>query len=177
MRKQIGLGVAALALLLGAGSISAQAAPKMVFINSQRVMEEAPGIQTARAQMQQEMQRLEGQMAPLQTEYQAMVEEFQNLPAMTTQERRRELQQQLAAKQQEIQQRAAQLEQQAQGKQQELLQPQLERINDVIEQLREERGYSFVFDVSAGGVVAADPSLDITDEVLSRLQAVASQGS
>ena len=177
MRKVIGTGVAAFALLVATGSASAQTAPNMVFINSQRVMAEAPGIQQARATLQQEMQRLEQQIAPLRTEYETMVQEFQQQQAMMTPERRRERQQALGTKQQEIQQRAAQLEQEAQGKQQELLEPALERINTVIEGLREERGYAFIFDVAGGGLVAADPALDITDEVLRRLQALASQGS
>lgn len=177
MRMMIRSGAAAFALLVVAGSVSAQAAPKMVFINSQRVMAEAPGIQQARATMQQEMQRLEQQIVPLRTEYQKMVEDFQNLPAMTTAERRREMQQALGAKQQEIQQKAAELDQQAQERQQELLEPALTRINEVIERLRGERGYSFVFDMAGGGLIAADPALDITEEVLRRLQGLASQGS
>ena len=177
MKMVIRSGMMAAAMVMLAGSVSAQAAPKMVFINSQRVMAEAPGVQQARTTMQQEMQRLEQQIAPLRTQYQTMVEEFQNLPTMTTAERRRELQQALGAKQAEIQQKAAELEQQAQTRQQELLEPALERINEVIEGLREERAYSFVFDVAAGGVITADPSLDITEEVLRRLRALASQGS
>ena len=175
MKTMVRSGMAAFALLLVAGSLSAQAAPRMVFINSQRVMAEAPGIQQARATMQQEMQRLEQQITPLRTEYESMVEAYQQQQAMMTPERRREQQQALGAKQQEIQQKAAELEQQAQTRQQQLLEPQLERINQVIEQLREERGYSFVFDVAAGAVIAADPSLDITEEVLRRLNGVASQ--
>ena len=180
MRKVIGTGVAAFALLVAAGSASAQAAPtasKFVFINSQRVMAEAPSIQQARNAMQQEMQRLEQQITPLRTEYETMLEQYQQQQAMMTPENRRERQQALGAKQQEIQQKAAELEQQAQGRQQELLEPALERVNTVIEELRAERGYSFVFDVAAGGVIAADPALDITDEVLRRLQALAAQGS
>ena len=177
MKQVIRSGMAAFALLLVASAASAQATPRFVFINSQRVMEEAPGLQTARNAMQAEMQRLEQQIVPLRDQYQTMVQEFQNLPAMTTQERRRELQQAIGAKQQEIQQKAQELDQQAQQRQQQLLAPELERINNVIEQLRAERGYSFIFDVSTGSVVAADPALEITDEVLQRLRSLAAQGS
>jgi outer membrane protein len=174
MGKVIRSGVGAFALLLVAGTLSAQTTPKMVFMNSQRVMAEAPSIQQARTAMQAEMERLEQQIVPLRDEYQRMVEEFQAQQGTMSSETRRTRQQAIAAKQQEIQQRAADLEQQAQGKQQELLEPALEAINEVIEQLREERGYAFVFDVAGGGLITADPALDITDEVLRRLQA---QGS
>lgn len=176
MAKVMRSGLGGLALLLAAGTLSAQGTPSMVFINSQRVMAEAPSVQQAREAMQREMARLEAQITPLQQEYQQMAEDFQAQQGTMTGEIRRQRQQALAEKQQEIQQRAEQLEQEAQGKQQELLQPALQGINTVIDELREERGYSFVFDVAAGGLIAADPSLDITDEVLRRLQA-SSQGS
>ena len=177
MKTVIRSGMMALGLMVAAGSLSAQQAQRFVFINSQRVMAEAPAIQQARTAMQQEMERLDQQIVPLRTEYQSMVEAYQQQQAMMTPERRREQQQALGAKQQEIQQKAAELEQQAQARQQQLLEPALERINQVIEALREERGYAFVFDVAGGGVIAADPALDITDEVLRRLQTPASQGS
>lgn len=171
--KQIRSGLMALALLVLAAPLAAQTGPQIVFINSQRVMAEAPGVAAARTQMQQEMQRLEQQIVPLRDEYQRMVEEFQQQQSVWTAERRRERQQAIGLKQQELQQRGAELDQQAQARQQELLEPVLERINDVIDAYREEQGYSFILDVAAGGVVAADPSLDITDEVLSRLRALA----
>ncbi|HUE77466.1 MAG TPA: OmpH family outer membrane protein [Longimicrobiales bacterium] len=176
MGKVIRSGLGAFALLLVAGTLSAQGTPSMVFINSQRVMAEAPSVQQARAAMQQEMERLEAQITPLQQEYQRMAEDFQAQQGTMNGDVRRQRQQALMEKQQEIQQRAVQLEEEAQGKQQELLQPALEGINTVIDQLREERGYAFVFDVAAGGLVAADPALDITDEVLRRLR-TSSQGS
>jgi outer membrane protein len=88
-----------------------------------------------------------------------------------TQERRQQQQQALVQKQQEMQRKSAEFEQQVQAKQNEILRPALERVNGVIEQLRQERGYALILDVAAGGVIAADPSLDITDEVLRRLAA------
>ncbi|MFW6090209.1 MAG: OmpH family outer membrane protein, partial [Gemmatimonadota bacterium] len=54
-------------------------------------------------------------------------------------------------------------------RQQELLQPILERVSGVIEEVRNEREYAMVFDISTEGVVAADPSLDITEIVKARL--------
>ena len=58
-------------------------------------------------------------------------------------------------------------------RQQELVQPVMDKINQVIEQIRAEGAYTLIFDVSAGGVVAADPGLDLTQEVIRRLKAAA----
>lgn len=73
--------------------------------------------------------------------------------------------------QQNLQQAGSQWEQRAAAIQNRVLGPALERINAVIDQIRQENGYRFVLDVAAGGVVAADPALDITSEVLRRLTA------
>lgn len=170
MKRLIGSTVAVFAVILGAGSLSAQS-QDMVFINSQRLMAEAPSVQSARESMQQEMQRMEQQIVPLRDEYEQMLEDFQAQQGTMAGETRRQREQELMAKQQEIQTMAAELEEEAQGRQQELLEPALDAINDVIEGIREERGYSFVLDVAAGGVITADPALDITSEVLDRLQA------
>lgn len=170
-------------LVVSAAAASAASAQQLnvVFLDSDRIGQQAPSLQDARQRMQSEMTRLEGQaelaLAPLQEEFQRMAQEFQQQQGTMTAERRQQQQQALAQKQQEIQRAGAEFEQQAAAKQNEILGPALERINQVIDQLRQERGYAFILDVAAGGVIAADPTLDITDEVLRRLNAQANQGS
>ena len=70
-------------------------------------------------------------------------------------------------------QRAQELDQQAQQREQELTAPIMQRVNAVIEGVRAEFNYAFVFDVAAQGnpVVTADRALDITQFVIQRLQA------
>lgn len=173
--------LATIALVMAAsGPLSAQQA-SIVFLDSERLRREAPGLQAARQRMQQEMQSLEAQadsaLAPLQAEFQAMAQEYQQQQAMMAADRRQEREQALAQKQRELQQAGSQWEQRAAAKQNEILAPALEKINAVIDQIRAENDYSFVLDVASGGVVAADPSLDITEEVLRRLNADSSPGS
>jgi outer membrane protein len=164
--------------VMTAGAVSAQQAT-VVFLDSDRLGQQAPALQEARQRMQSEMTRLESQaelaLAPLQEEFQRMAQDFQQQQGMMTAERRQQQQQALAQKQQEIQRKGAEFEQQAAQKQNEILGPALERINQVIDRLRQERGYSFILDVAAGGVIAADPALDITEEVLRRLNAQANR--
>lgn len=168
------------AVMAAATPVAAQQA-SMVFIDSERLRQEAPSLQTARQQMQERMQQLEAQadsaLTPLQTELQRLATEFQQQQGMMTPERRQEQQTAIQQKQAELQQAGSQWEQRAQQLQSEILAPALSRINEVIEGLRQERGYSFILDAAAGGVVAADPSLDITQEVLRRLGAGSDQGS
>ena len=162
----------ALALVLPALADAQQ--NSIVFLDSERLRQEAPSLQEARQQLEQEMAQLEAQadsaLAPLQAEFQAAAQEYQQQQGMMTAERRQERQQALGQMQQQLQQAGAQWEQRAAQLQNRILGPALERINQVIDAIRQENGYQFVFDVAAGGVVAADPSLDITTEVLTRLQ-------
>ncbi|MEP7086783.1 MAG: OmpH family outer membrane protein, partial [Gemmatimonadota bacterium] len=69
--------------------------------------------------------------------------------------------------------RVQELEQTAQQRESELVRPIMEQINKIIEQLRTQNGYSFILDAGsqAGVVVAADSSLDVTDQVIKRLVA------
>ena len=167
-------------ILVGGAALEAQQA-NIVFLDSERLRREAPGLQSARQQMETEMTQLEAQadsaLAPLQRELQQMAQEFQQQQGMMTPEQRQQRQQQLAQRQQELQRQGSEWEQRAAARQSEILGPALERVNQVINQLREENDYAFILDVAAGGVVAADPARDITEEVLSRLRAQANQGS
>jgi Skp family chaperone for outer membrane proteins len=47
----------------------------------------------------------------------------------------------------------------------------------VIEQVREEGSYALIFDTASRAIIAADPALDLTEEVLRRLQQIASGGN
>lgn len=76
-------------------------------------------------------------------------------------------------KQRDAQQRAMQLEDQAAKRQNELVEPVMRKIQEVIDSIRDEGKYAMIFDVAAGGVIAADPSLDLTDQVLARLRPTA----
>ena len=46
----------------------------------------------------------------------------------------------------------------------------MQRITAVIEEIRAEGSYSMIFDVAAPGIISADPALDLTAEVVRRLQ-------
>jgi hypothetical protein len=69
--------------------------------------------------------------------------------------------------------RAQELDTQMQQRENELTAPMLTRINAIIDGVRAEYNYAFVFDVAAQGnpIVTADRTLDITALIIQRLQA------
>ena len=60
---------------------------------------------------------------------------------------------------------------QAERRNKELTAPIVEKINAVIAQLAEEEGYTIIFDAAQGNIVYAKKALDLTEQVLERLQA------
>lgn len=59
----------------------------------------------------------------------------------------------------------------AERRNKELTAPIVEKINAVIAQLAEEEGYTIIFDAAQGNIVYAKKALDLTEQVLERLQA------
>lgn len=57
----------------------------------------------------------------------------------------------------------------AEQRRDELIQPVMDRINTIIEAVRVEGQYHLILDLAAGSIVAADPALDLTQQVIGRL--------
>jgi Skp family chaperone for outer membrane proteins len=51
------------------------------------------------------------------------------------------------------------------------MKPVMDRIRDAIEAVRVEGGYTMILDAASGAFLAADPSVDVTTQVLARLRA------
>jgi outer membrane protein len=160
-----------------AGVAAAQAAAagsgKIVYVNSQKIIGQAPGRADAEAQFQKEMDQYKAQVQRMGDSLQAQIADYTKNEASLTPTVKAARQKDLGAKQQAYQQRVQELEQTAQQREGELVRPIMEQINKIIEQIRAENGYLFILDAGsqAGVVVAADSSLDITDKVIQRLAA------
>ena len=160
--------VTTLLIILAAGLV---AETKIAYINSDLVLEnskEGKRIQTIIMTLQEEWNN---QLMAKENQFKVKFEEYQNLPVMTDEEYKKELEMELqtldgeyAALQQEIQQKAK-------NKQDELLNPILQKLGDVTKALAEENGYSAIFDLNISGLVYVDPALDVTDIVVEKLDA------
>ena len=159
--------------LLAAQTAAAPGSAKIVYVNSQKIIAQAPGRADAEAQFQKEMDQYKAQVQRMGDSLQTAVADYQKAePTLTPAvkaTRTKDLRDRQAAYQQHVQQ----LEQTAQQREAELVRPIMEQINKIIEQIRTENNYTFILDAGsqAGVVVAADSSLDITDQVIKRLVA------
>jgi outer membrane protein len=170
MRTLFSLMLASAGFLAIAAPISAQQTGRIGYIDSRRLMQEAPGSQEARQSIEREMQQFQQQIQAMQDSLQQMFQTYQQQTATLSPERRRTREEEIVARQRDFEQRAEAMEERATRRQSELMEPIMLRVNNAITALREEGGYAIIFDAAAAGMVAADPSLDLTPQVLERLR-------
>ncbi len=149
---------------------------KLVYINSNAIIAEAPGAAEAQATFDREMARWRSEVQALADSLQQMITAYEQQQIMLSPEKRQERQQAMQRKRLEYEQRTADLQQVAQRRQQELVEPIYEKISTVLAQIRDEQNYTMIFDAAGGALIAADTTLDITQMVLERLRAMSTGG-
>jgi len=168
--------VSTLAMAQVAAPVTAAPAgvPKVVYLNSNQVLEGAPGRAEALAQFEKETLPVRTQMQRMSDSLQSIIGEYQKAAPQMTPAQRSQKEASLTAKQQEYQQRAQEMQQSAQARQEELMAPVMEQVNKVIQDVRAEDGYAFIFDSGAQVpfIVSADKNLDITSRVIDRLKSL-----
>ncbi len=170
--RRTSLASLAFATLVSAGAVDAQTV-KIGYINSAEIVQSAPGSAEAQAQFDNELQSAQEEIQRLDAELQNMQQQLQQQQLTLSPEAKANREQQLQVRAQEYQQRASQLQEQANSRRAELVQPIMDQITEVIETLREEGNYAMILDAAAGSIISADPALDLTQEVLRRLEAAA----
>ncbi len=156
--------------LAGSTGVAAQdSALRVGFINSEAILQQAPGYQEAIQQFQSELQSMEQEFQPRTAELQQMMADYDQQALALSDTARAMREEAIFQKQQQVQLEANQMQQRAQQRQAQLMQPVMDRVSEAIEAVRVEGGYALIFDAAAGGLVAADPELDLTDTVVARL--------
>jgi outer membrane protein len=166
--------VALVALTLGSvGTAAAQDGPPagtpVVYINSQEVVQAAPGAAEAQRTFQRELDEWQTDLRTDAAVLDSLFQDYRRQEVMLSPQAKEQKQTELRGRQQELTTKQQELETRAQQRQGELLQPILDRVTRTIEQLRAERNYAIILDSQSPGVVAADPALDVTGLVIQRL--------
>jgi len=145
---------------------------KVAYVNSGQILESAPGRSEALALFEKETLPMRTQIQRMQDSLQSVISEYQKAAPQLTPAQRSQREAAIGGRQQEYQQRAQEMQQSAQARQEELMAPVMEQVNKVIQDLRAEDGYAFIFDSGAQVpfIVSADKNLDITSRVLDRLK-------
>ena len=160
-------------IFVGASTSVAQTTPPagttFVYLNSAEILQAAPGSADAQRTFDRELGEWRTELERQAAVVDSLMRDYQRQEVMLSPQAKEEKQTEIRTRQRELQNRRLELENQALQRQQELLRPIYDSVNSMIEQIRSENNYSMVFDLSADGVVAADPSLDITALVMQRM--------
>ncbi len=148
---------------------------KIGYVDSQVILNQYPEAVKAQSDLDGMAAKWSRQIDSLSQALQKNYEDFQKQSTTMTQDKQREIGQQLVRKEQEIrdfqQQKFGQQNGELYRKQEELLSPIKEKIFDAIDKVAKEEGLQFVFD-KAGDVILlfADEQFDITFKVLDKLK-------
>lgn len=165
--------VAAMSLVLAPAAAHAQA-PKIAYINSQKILAEAPGRAEAEATYNREMGTAREQLQRMDDSLKAMMASYEKEAPSMDSTRRAAREKVIRDREAEFSQKAQDLNGQMQQRQADLARPLMDQVSKVLDEVRTQGGYAMIFDVGsqANVVVSADKSLDLTDQVLSRLKAL-----
>lgn len=172
MRKLFAPLMAVAGMLALAAPLSAQAT-KIGYIDTRRVIQEAPGAVEARTTMEREAQGYQAQIKAMDDSLRAMAADYQQKSLVMSADAKQKREQELMQKREAFQQRAQDLQQAAQKRQEELMSPIMQKVEQIIGDVRKAEGYGIVFDIASEAIVSADPALDLTTKVIERMRAAA----
>ncbi len=165
--------IAAVGLVLVAMPSRAQqpTGPKIVYVNTQALLEVAPGRAAAESTFNTESAAWADELSKMSTNIQTMISDYTKAEATLTDAAKQARQKAIQGKQQEYADRQNALQQQAQSRQTELMGPVMQAVRDMLDRMRDENGYALIIDSQA--VLSADKNLDVTDKVITRLKIAA----
>jgi len=176
----ISLAVTALSLLAVVPVVAQEAPPagtNFVYLNSAEIIQSQPEFAEMTRTFDQEIEDRRLELQEQAATVDSLLRAYQEQESVFSPQMREEKQREIRTQQQALQTRRLEMENELNDRQQELLRPILEEVGSAIEEVRAERNYSMVFDISTEGVVAADPSLDITELVRARVRGAADTAS
>jgi len=162
--------------LLGTTTLDAQTL-RIGYIDSQVILAQAPGAELAQTEFEREMDRYRGELQRLGEELERLIQQYQQQQRNLTPEAREARESEIQRRQFAYESRLEEIDAEANQRRQALVEPILQRMSDAIEAIREEGSYALIFDTAARSIIAADPSLDLTDTVLARLRQMAGENN
>lgn len=160
-----------LALTLVMASAMAFAQQKIGYVNSEELILSMPEAKKADADINTYAKTYQDQLAKMQkdleTKYKAYEEGMKSKTLTEAMQGVKE--KELQDLQTNIQSTQQVAEEKVATKRQELLKPITEKADQAIQAVAKEKGYTYIFDVSAGGIIYAQPSDDILKDVQKKL--------
>lgn len=145
---------------------------KIVFVNTQALMEAAPGRVAAESLLNKEGKSYQDQLQRMQDSLNKMLGDYQKAEPTLSATAKDARQKSIQALESDLQAKNAQFQQQFDQRKSEIMSPITDLVKKVLDDIREENGYAMILmnDPGQSVIVSADKNLDITDKVVSRLR-------
>ncbi|MBP6623544.1 MAG: OmpH family outer membrane protein [Chitinophagaceae bacterium] len=160
-----------LALTLVLASAMAFAQQKIGYVNSEELILSMPEAKKADADINTYAKTYQDQLAKMQKDLETKYKSYEEgMKSKTLTEAMQGVKEkELQDLQTNIQSTQQVAEEKVATKRQELLKPITEKADQAIQAVAKEKGYTYIFDVSAGGIIYAQPSDDILKDVQKKL--------
>jgi|SRR5687768_793505 len=150
------------------------AVTRIAFVDSQRLLQEAPGAREAQTTITREAEKYRAELALAEDSINTMITDYEQRQAMLSPDAKKKREGEILAKRTSFENRSKQYETQMQRRQQELVAPIMERVNKALDDERKEGGFAIVIDVASRAIISADTTLNLTEKVIARLKAASS---
>lgn len=160
-------------LTVAVAFVFAQDVAKIGYIYSEQIMVEYQEAVDAMKKLEAEAVELQKVFEEMQQDYQKLVEDYEKRKMVSSEAWKKQKQNEIVAKEQQLQQyQLANFGQDGEiyKKEETYLAPVLNKINEVLKRVGQEKGYSYIIDASKGSIVYADEALDITNLILEELK-------
>ena len=163
--KVLFLGVA---LFVMSGVANAQV--KIAHVNSAEVLDAMPDKAKAEKNLEKYYGELQSQLETMAKEYQTKMQDYEANQATMSNLVKQSKEKEILDLQNRIQQFQANAENEFEAKRAELLKPILDKIQNAINTVGKEKGYTYVLDLATGAAVyVSDDAIDATNDVKAKL--------
>ena len=157
-----------IALFVMSGMANAQV--KLAHVNTAEILDVMPDKATAEKSLEKYYGELQSQLEAMAKEYQTKMQDYEANQATMSNLVKQSKEKEIIDLQTRIQQFQANAEQDFEGKRAELLAPILEKIQNAINVVGKEKGYTYVLDLATGAAVyVGTDAVDCTSAVKTKL--------
>lgn len=158
----------AVALFVANGFVSAQV--KIAHVNTAEILDVMPDKAKAEKDLENYYGELQKQLQAMATEYQTKLQDYQANQATMSNLVKQSKEKEIVDLEGRIQQFQANAENDFEAKRAELLAPMLQKIQDAINAVGKEKGYTYILDLATGAAVyVASDAIDATKDVKAKL--------
>lgn len=160
------LCVAAVAALAGAPAVQADAEEKVAVVDVQKVVNDSIIGKAARSNMETQIQKAKVKLGNLQAELEKGKADLQKQAGILSGSALEERKESLGKKQLEAQRAYQDMQEQLAKTNDKEIRQVISEVQKVVDELAEDKGYTFIFEKDRQAVIYANPQLDITQDVV-----------